>query len=72
MLLPYKKEGRGHVGVYFTNCELSGPDQGMTSWRAYVQGTDPPLKMRVRIWPSTCVGLSECFGPTRGWLRVIE
>ena len=28
--------------------------------------------MRVRIWPSTCVGLSECFGPTRGWLRVIR
>ena len=35
MLLPYNKEGRGHVS--FTNCELSGPDQGMTSWRA--QGT---------------------------------
>ena len=29
MLLPYNKEGRGH-GVSFTNCELSGPDQGMT------------------------------------------
>ena len=38
----------------------------------HVQGTDPPLKMRVRIWTSTCVGLSECFGPTRGWLRVIR
>ena len=41
---------------------ISGPDQGMTSWRAqetyaYVQGTDPPLKMRLRIWPSTCVWL---------------
>ena len=34
MLLPYNKEGRGHVGVSFTNCELSGPDQGLTSWRA--------------------------------------
>ena len=70
MLLPNNKEGRGHVGVSFTNCELRGPDQGMTSWRAYrayayVQGTDLPLKMRVRIWPSSCVGLSECFGPTR-------
>ena len=30
----HNKEGRGHVGVSFTNCELSGPDQGMTSWRA--------------------------------------
>ena len=59
MLLPYNKEGRGHVGVSFTNCELSGSDQGMTSLRTYafVQGTDLPLKMRVRIWTSTRVGL---------------
>ena len=33
MLLP-NNEGRGHIGVSFTNCELRGPDQGMTSWRA--------------------------------------
>ena len=31
---PNNKEGRGQVGVSFTNCELSGPDQGMTSLRA--------------------------------------
>ena len=50
--LPCNKEGQGHV--------VGGLDQGKTSWRAlgtyaYVQGTDPPLKMKVIIWPSTCV-----------------
>ena len=45
MLLPYNNEGRGHIGVSFTNCELSGPDQGMTSWRA----RDPMYMFRVLI-----------------------
>ena len=68
MLLPCNKEGQGHVG--------GGPDRIKTCWRAwgtyaYVQGTDPPLKTRVKIWPSTCVlTYQSAFGPTRGWLRV--
>ena len=70
MLLSCNKEGQGHAG--------GGPDQSKTSWRAwgtcvYVQGTDPPMKMTVRIWPLTYVlTCQSAFGPTKGWLRVIR